>query len=139
MNASWKPESSQLIVYSTMQYPSGKFSSSFRGLTAISGLLFGFCCASCGFAQQSLSDLHASFADPPDDSKIMMRWWWFGPAVTKSELKRELEQMKAAGIGGVEIATLYPQALDDPATGFRNFTYLSDEHIDALRFAADEA
>jgi len=48
----------------------------------------------------------------------MMRWWWFGPGVTKPEIKRELEQMKAAGIGGVEIATLYPLALDDPQTGF---------------------
>src|ERR1039457_3242788 len=64
--------------------------------------------------------LHEAFAHPPDDSRIMMRWWWFGPAVTKPELKRELEQMKAAGIGGVEIATLYPLALDDSTTGFRN-------------------
>ena len=28
----------------------------------------------------------------------MMRWWWFGPAVTKPELQRELEQMKAEGM-----------------------------------------
>jgi len=83
--------------------------------------------------------LHNSFAQPPDDSRIMMRWWWFGPAVTKPELQRELEKMKAAGIGGVEIATLYALALDDPSTGFRNLPYLSDEHIDALRFAAEEA
>jgi len=69
----------------------------------------------------------------------MVRWWWFGPAVTKPEIQRELEQMKAAGIGGVEIATLYPQALDDLQTGFRNLPYLSDEYIDALRFTASEA
>jgi hypothetical protein len=69
----------------------------------------------------------------------MMRWWWFGPAVTKPELKRELEEMKTAGIGGVEIATLYPLALNDSTTGFRNFAYLSDEHMDALRFAEEEA
>ena len=50
------------------------------------------------------SELHQAFAHPPDDSRIMMRWWWFGPSATKDELKRELEQMKAAGIGGVEIA-----------------------------------
>ena len=86
-----------------------------------------------------LPQLRASFANPPDDCRIMMRWWWFGPAVTKPEIQHELEQMKAAGIGGVEIATLYPLALDDPATGFRNLPYLSDEHIDALRFAAAEA
>ena len=85
------------------------------------------------------AQLRSAFAHPPDDCRIMMRWWWFGPAVTKPELRRELEQMKAAGIGGVEIANLYPLALDDPATGFRNLPFLSDEHIDHLRFAAEEA
>jgi hypothetical protein len=91
-------------------------------------------------AQRStLDELRQAFASPPDDCRIMMRWWWFGPAVTKPEIRRELEQMKAAGIGGVEIATLYPLALDDPQTGFRNLPFLSDEHIEALRFAADEA
>lgn len=86
-----------------------------------------------------MSSLRTSFAHPPDDSRIMMRWWWFGPSVSKREIKRELEQMKSAGIGGFEIATLYPLALDDPQTGFHNMTFLSDEHLDALRFAASEA
>src|SRR5580704_6738120 len=94
-------------------------------------------------AQQNdnIFDLEKSFASPPDDCRIMMRWWWFGPAVTKPELQRELEQMKAEGIGGVEIATLYPLALDDlklddKTTGFHNQPFLSDEHLDAIRFAA---
>ncbi len=87
----------------------------------------------------NLVRLTESFAHPPGDSRILVRWWWFGPAVTKSEITQELEEMKSAGIGGVEIATLYPLALDDPQTGFHNFAFLSDEHIDALRFAAEEA
>jgi hypothetical protein len=87
----------------------------------------------------SVARLHELFENPPDDSRIMMRWWWFGPAATKPELTRELEAMKAAGIGGVEIANLYPLALDDSATGFRNTPFLSKEHLEALRFAADEA
>jgi hypothetical protein len=86
-----------------------------------------------------ISTLHDSFAHPPDDCRIMVRWWWFGPSATNPELQRELEQMKAAGIGGVEIATLYPLALDDPATGFHNYDFVSDEHLDHLRFAAQEA
>ncbi|PYT36047.1 MAG: glycoside hydrolase [Acidobacteria bacterium] len=69
----------------------------------------------------------------------MMRWWWFGPAVTKLELARELGKMKEGGIGGVEVQPVYPVELDDPARGFRNFPYLSDEFIDDLRFAAGEA
>jgi hypothetical protein len=86
-----------------------------------------------------IDELHRSFQNPPDSSRIMVRWWWFGPAATKPELTRELEQMKAAGIGGVEIANLYPLALDDPSAGFRNTPFLSDEHLDTLRFAVQEA
>jgi hypothetical protein len=87
----------------------------------------------------SITELHRRFMNPPDSSRIMMRWWWFGPAVTDAELTRELEQMKAAGIGGVEIAHLYALALDDPATGFRNTPFLSQRHIEALRFAVTKA
>ena len=94
-----------------------------------------------GAAQQkdNLAALEKAFANPPDDCRIMVRWWWFGPAVTKPELQQELEQMKAEGIGGVEIATLYPLALDDPRIGFHNQSFLSDQHLDALRFAATTA
>lgn len=65
----------------------------------------------------------------------MMRWWWFGPAVTHQELDRELQAMKAAGIGGVEIQPVYPLALDDPSNGIRNLRFLSPEFFEALRFA----
>jgi alpha-L-rhamnosidase len=111
--------------------------------TTMCGVLLFICLlqipATLAQTDASLAQLTASFAHPPDDCRIIMRWWWFGPSVTKPEIQRELEQMKAAGIGGVEIATLYPLALDDPTTGFRNLRYLSDEHIDTLRFAAAEA
>ncbi len=69
----------------------------------------------------------------------MMRWWWFGPAVTKPELGREIEQMKAGGFGGFEIQPVYALALDDPKSGFRNLPYLSDEFLDDVRYANDTA
>jgi len=84
-------------------------------------------------------DLRDGFVNPPDDCRIMMRWWWFGPAVTKPELERELNAMKDAGIGGVEIQPVYPVALDDPQTGFHNDAYLSEPFLDNLRFAAQTA
>jgi hypothetical protein len=108
-----------------------------RIVSALS-LLLG-ACAVLAQSGSEVSELHQLFAHPPGDCRIMMRWWWFGPAVTKPEIQRELEQMKAAGIGGVEIATLYPLTLDDPRTGVRNLPYLSDEHIEALHFSAGEA
>lgn len=86
-----------------------------------------------------LSDVAHLFPTPPNDSRIMMRWWWFGPAVVKPELQREILAMKAGGIGGFEIQPVYPLALDDPAKGFRNLPYLSKDFLDAVTFASDTA
>jgi hypothetical protein len=83
--------------------------------------------------------LQKLFENPPDSSRIMMRWWWFGPAVTKPELEREMQLMKSAGIGGFEVQPVYPLALDDPTTGIKNLPFLSDEFIDTLRFVSEKA
>src|SRR6266550_7993361 len=88
---------------------------------------------------QNINGLQHSFERPPDDARIMMRWWWFGPAVTKLELEREMRLMKEGGIGGFEVQPVYPLTLDDAEKGIRNFPFLSDEHIDALRFVSNKA
>lgn len=76
---------------------------------------------------------------PPPEARILMRWWWFGPAVTEQELARELQAMRAAGIGGVEIQPVYPLAVDDPEQGFRNLRFLSQEFLEALQFVSRRA
>jgi hypothetical protein len=86
-----------------------------------------------------IDDLRKSFERPPEDARIMMRWWWFGPSVTKAELERELRVMKEGGIGGVEVQPVYPLLPDDPATGHRNLPYLSDEFLDMLKFASEKS
>src|SRR5262249_11335238 len=88
---------------------------------------------------ERIAELQQSFKNPPDDSRIMMRWWWFGPAVSKAEIDRELRLMKEGGIGGVEVQPVYPLMLDDASTDIKNLSYLSDEFIDVLRFAAHRA
>ncbi len=80
--------------------------------------------------------LRAGFAAPPADARPMMRWWWFGAAVEKTELARELRAMKAGGIGGVEIQPVYALELDDPAKNFRNLPYLSKDFLSMVSFAA---
>src|SRR5215471_4207974 len=85
---------------------------------------------------QTITNLQRGFAQPPDDARIMMRWWWIGPAVTKTELEREMRLMKEGGIGGFEVQATYPLAPDDPALKIKNLPYLSDEFIDALQFTA---
>lgn len=90
-------------------------------------------------AQARNADLHQGFLHPPADARPLMRWWWFGPAVVQPELKKELETMRGAGIGGVEIQPVYPLALDDPAKGIRNFRYLSPEFLKDVSFANSTA
>src|SRR5216684_1633358 len=97
------------------------------------------CVIALSATPSNIDQLKRAFKNPPDDARIMMRWWWFGPAVTKPELEREMRLMKEGGIGGFEVQAVYPMTLDDPEHGFRNATYLSDEFLDALRFTGEKA
>ena len=83
-------------------------------------------------------NLKLQFQQPPADSRPMVRWWWFGTAVEKPELLRELQQMKANGIGGAELAFVYPQVLDDPSKNLINEPFLSTEMLDNVRYAQAE-
>lgn len=80
----------------------------------------------------TLDELRTGWQTPPADSRPMMRWWWFGPDVDRRELDRELTAMAAAGIGGVEVAYVYPLGPDSPEL-------LSDVFCDHLRYAAERA
>ena len=90
-------------------------------------------------ARADVASLERSFAKPPDDAKMMVRWWWFGPAVTKPELEREMNAMKQGGIGGFEVQPTYPLALDGEIPGLKNLKFLSPEFLDALKFTAGKA
>ena len=85
---------------------------------------------------QAVRTLREGFAAPPPDGRVMMRWWWFGPFVEEAELARELEAMAAAGIGGVEVASVYPLSADADRDGDG---FLSERHLSRLRFAAETA
>jgi alpha-L-rhamnosidase len=90
-------------------------------------------------AQTAIANLKNHFENPPDDAKPMMRWWWFGVAVEKPEILRELQQMKADGIGGAELAFVYPQVIDDPARGLVNEPFVSSAMLENVAYAAREA
>src|ERR1041385_4879051 len=95
-----------------------------------------FVLAVCAMAADpaSVAELRRGFEQPPDDARMMVRWWWFGPAVTRPELEREMRLMKEGGIGGFEVQPTYPLELDDPARGIQNLPYLSDDFMEPLRF-----
>jgi hypothetical protein len=81
----------------------------------------------------NLAELRRGFEQPPDDARMMVRWWWFGPAVTRAELEREMRMMKAGGIGGFEVQATYPLQLEG------NMKYMSPEFLDALKFTGEKA
>jgi hypothetical protein len=86
-----------------------------------------------------INEAQRSFDQPPDDARIMVRWWWFGPAVTHAQLEREMKFMKEGGIGGFEVQQTYPLALDGELPGVTNLKFLSPEDLDALHFVSAKA
>jgi hypothetical protein len=90
-------------------------------------------------ASDSLAAARAAFDRPPDAARPMMRWWWYGPASSAAQIRRDLEAMKAAGIGGAEIQPVYPLTLDSPQEGVVNHPFLSDSFLDLVREAHVQA
>src|SRR6516164_5656461 len=107
---------------------------------AMVALLAIFLTGALTLAQPStLVELKRSFENPPDDARIMVRWWWVGPAVTKPELEREMRLMKQGGIGGFEVQPTYALELDSAEKGIKNLPYMSPEFLEALRFTGEKA
>ncbi len=86
----------------------------------------------------SIGNILQTFRTPPTESRPMVRWWWFGTAVERPEILRELQQMKADGIGGAELAFVYPEAIDDPGRHLKNLPFLSPDMLAAVTYAQAE-
>src|ERR1700722_16138067 len=86
----------------------------------------------------SIETLRRDFLNPPNEARPMVRWWGFGAAVVKPEILSELQQMKADGIQGAELAFVYSEVLDDPAKGLKNLPFLSPEMLDDVNYAQSE-
>ncbi|MGJ4851586.1 glycosyl hydrolase [Bacillota bacterium Meth-B3] len=71
---------------------------------------------------------------PAREARVNTRWWWYGGAVEKREIRLQLEAMRDAGIGGVEIQFLYPLDFDDASAGQRHIDFFSPEFFDILDF-----
>lgn len=72
---------------------------------------------------------------PSQTAKPWARWWWLGSAVTEGELARQLNELRTAGFGGVEIQPIYA-ASDSP---IEPIPYLSETWVQRLRFTIEEA
>lgn len=76
-----------------------------------------------------------NWPEPTQESKPWTRWWWMENAVDKENIKRELKEMADAGIGGVEITSIYGVKGEEN----RFMEYLSPQFSEILNFTIDEA
>lgn len=95
--------------------------------------------ASAGFAlapalrgQATRDRLLAGFRNPPRSARPHTRWWWPGSAVTHPLLTRDLEEMKRAGLGGLEVTVVWRFFEKG------NIDYLSPAWFDAVRHVLRE-
>ncbi len=82
--------------------------------------------------------LFEGFKNPPAEARPFVRWWWNGNKITAEEIRRELDVMHKAGIGGVEIN---PIAIPEeaPETDIKSLEWLSEEWNELLVLAGQEA
>jgi hypothetical protein len=69
------------------------------------------------------------------EARPWTRWWWHGSAVERASLTKELEALRAAGIGGVEITPIYGVR----GTEDRFLPYLSDRWVEMLEHTLRDA
>ena len=87
---------------------------------------------------QSEQNLFNGFINPPYESRPFVRWWWNGNHISAGEIKRELDILHSAGIGGVEIN---PIAMPEDAVDINTepIKWLSREWNELFALAATEA
>ncbi|MDR2121207.1 MAG: hypothetical protein LBP64_10115 [Tannerella sp.] len=106
------------------------------GIVLTAGIPFMQSCRFSGEKESASSgsdDLYNLFQTPPDASKPFVRWWWNGDKLSEKEIFRELDVMKEAGIGGVEINPIAYPGGDD--LGIPSLRWLSPEWIEMVKTA----
>lgn len=76
-----------------------------------------------------------SWPESSQEAKPWTRWWWPNNAVDKENIQRELQEFAEAGIGGVEITSIYG-VIDEEE---RDIEYLSPEFTEILKYTIEEA
>ena len=93
---------------------------------------------SCATPENEEDSLYQGFQNPPAQARPFVRWWWNGNKITGDELIRELDILKKAGFGGIEINPIaFPEPADD--LGIESLEWLSAEWNEMVKLASTEA
>lgn len=106
-------------------------------MTALRILVLGCTLISC--AASAADALEQGFRAVPDSAKPWVYWWWHNGNVNEASITRDLEQMKAKGIGGLlmfDSRGYHDNYLPPPAP--KN-EFLDPQWRKLLKFAVSEA
>ena len=87
-------------------------------------------------AQKSTDSLLFYFQNPPQSARPRVWWHWMNGNITKNGIRKDLEWMHRAGIGGFQN---FDAALATPQIVKQRLVYMTPEWKDAFRFATQLA
>tara|TARA_B110001450_G_scaffold248348_1_gene264424 strand:- start:2184 stop:5006 length:2823 start_codon:yes stop_codon:yes gene_type:complete len=95
-------------------------------------------CTNSEILESKLAKHFKNFQNPPDSSRLFVRWWWNGNRLDAKEIVRELDVMQAAGITGIEINPIaFPK--DTDPMGYDEMVLFDKKWLDIFEFALKEA
>ena len=77
-------------------------------------LAFVQCKAPIKTSQADFETIVSDFKTPTDDNTLWCYWYWIGDNISKEGITKDLESMKAAGIGAAFIGNINPEEKDGP-------------------------
>jgi hypothetical protein len=105
--------------------------------TLAASLCIGAAVAHAGDSAASDPDtLTAGFRDPPSSARPRVWWHWMNGNISKDGIRKDMEWMKGAGIGGLQTFDanlMTPQIVD------KRLVYMTPEWKDAFHYAAELA
>lgn len=90
------------------------------------------CCLVSLGSQAQIATLQ--WPEVKNETKPGARWWWLGSAVDQENLRWNMEQYAAAGLGSLEISPIYGVKGNDK----NNIPYLSVTWLDMLRYTQEQ-
>jgi hypothetical protein len=87
-------------------------------ITIIATLMLSFLLYECSTTSSELTKathydtIKSGFKTPTDDNTLWCYWYWIGDDISKEGITKDLEAMKAAGIGGALIGNINPDEID---------------------------
>src|ERR1700744_3387778 len=101
-----------------------------------------YCSSALGLALLLASQLFSLAADDPtawplitSQARPWAWWWWHGSAVDRTNITHELERFHDAGLGGVQITSIY----GTQGAEAREIPYLTPEWLAMMGHTVDEA